>query len=54
MELIESNYEYAGFKYEIKCSDTGQLWAYPHAGQHPASLKERHRRAAVEQFKSEN
>jgi len=53
MKLLQPNYEYAGFKYEIKY-DGEQYWAFPHAGQHPASLKERHRRAAVEQFKSEN
>jgi hypothetical protein len=49
MRLVEASYEYAGFKYEIKY-DGERYWAFALPGQHAASNKEKHRRAAVEQY----
>lgn len=51
--LIHGNYVYAGFHYEIHDDGTGRSTAIPHEGQHRASLKEKHRRAACEQFDDE-
>ncbi len=49
MRMIEPDYEYAGFHYEIKY-DGQRYWAFPHLGQHSAASKEKHRRAALEQY----
>lgn len=46
-------HEYAGFLYEIK-GDWPNFSAVPLAGQHPAAAKEKHRRAAADDFKEEN
>lgn len=47
--IIPATYEYAGFLYTID-GTLRRLTATPLPGQHPAANKERHRRAAVEQF----
>lgn len=43
-------YAYAGFQYEIIQLDNGKFSATPLPGQHPAAAKEKHRRAALENF----
>ena len=51
--LIPAIYEYAGFLYRID-GTLRHMTATPMPGQHPAANKEKHRRAAVEQFVQEN
>jgi ATP-dependent DNA ligase len=49
MQLVEEKYEYAGFQYEIKY-DGERYWAFALPGQHSAADKQKHRRAALEQY----
>jgi hypothetical protein len=46
-------YEYAGFRYFLIFRENGQLIMDPVPGQHPAAYKEKHRRAAAEQYLDE-
>lgn len=45
-------YEYAGFQFEIE-TEHGRTIATPLPGQHPAAYKEKHARAAVEQYEDD-
>lgn len=48
-------YEYAGFLFAITTDTAGAaIQACPLPGQHPAAGKDKHRRAAIEGFNSEN
>lgn len=47
-------YEYAGFRFHIVYRENGTLIMDPVPGQHPAAYKEKHRRAAAEQYLQEN
>lgn len=50
--IKEIHYEYAGFKYRFWW--IGDHWvAEPMPGQHHAAYKDKHRRAAIEQWQSE-
>lgn len=49
---VRGQIEYAGFQYLIEEID-GRLTATPLPGQHHAAGKEKHRQAAVEQYREE-
>jgi hypothetical protein len=47
-------YEYAGFQFEMELDEQGRaVSARPLAHQHPASRKDKHRRAAIECYNQE-
>lgn len=49
--MLETNHVvYAGFGYTITRGEDGRLRATPKPGQHPAANKERHRRAAIDEY----
>ncbi len=51
IEALIPKVEYAGFIYEIVVNRDGSAaWASPAHGQHRAAAKEKHRRAAIEEF----
>lgn len=51
--MILQYYEYAGFLYNIVIQEDGRLVADPIPGQHSAASKDKHRRAALEQYLSD-
>jgi len=53
MKLLQPNYEYAGFFYSMARDEDGRITARAHQGQHPAALKDKNRRGAVEQWEQE-
>lgn len=52
MRSVICEIEYAGFYYTITLVD-GFFYAEPKPGQHKAAGKDKHRRAAIEQFLEE-
>lgn len=54
MSAPHASYEYAGFRYLIRIDALGKaIRATPLSGQHSAAAKDKHCRAAVEQYNRE-
>lgn len=49
---VEHKYEYAGFRYVIGEVAPGEWRAVPEPDQHPAASKEKHRRAALDEWRA--
>lgn len=50
---MDYEYEYAGFRYIIIEVEPGEWRAVPEAGQHPVANKEKHRSAALGEWRRE-
>lgn len=48
--IVYTDYEYAGFRYNIYQDESGQLWAKAQPGQHKNAYKEKHVKAATANF----
>jgi len=53
--MTETKYEYAGFRYILVLNDQGKaISAVAEFPQHPASMKEKHLRAAVDCYNQDH